>query len=57
MDMRTWQLGAAMVLVGVLLPVQAAPPPLPPLPYPGLRRLAVRISAGWLQASSGVIRS
>ena len=32
MDIRTWRLGAAMVLVGALLPVQAAPPPLPPLP-------------------------
>lgn len=32
MAIRTRRLGAAVVLVGVLLPAQAAPPPLPPLP-------------------------
>jgi len=32
MAIRTWGLCAAVVLVGDLLPVQAAPPPLPPLP-------------------------
>ena len=50
MDIRTWRLGAAMVLVGALLPVQAAPPPLPPLPaaLPGGRDLTRPAAPGGL---------
>ena len=50
MDIRTWRLGAATVLVGALLPVQAAPPPLPPLPaaLPGERDLTRPAAPGGL---------
>ena len=50
MDIRTWQLGAAMVLVGALLPVKAAPPPLPPLPaaLPGGQDLTRPAASGGL---------
>ena len=56
MDIRTWRLGAAVVLVGGLLPVQAAPPPLPPLPaaLPGGRALTMPAAPGGLDQRRAV---
>jgi len=58
MAIRTWRIGATVVLVGGLLPVQAAPPPLPPLPaaLPEGRALTVPaapVGLDWPRALAG----